>query len=157
MAFLITSGPCNGLTATATSDSAGQATFTYSCGSQGTDVISATATVSGVAKSATAQKTWCNPPVAVVARAGNRGFFRLSATASCFGPPNLFVSDSASALVAGPYPSGTVVLIATAPTPGVGPGRGGAAATIFVKGNATAYATDTIGRSSAGIICKPTL
>jgi len=62
--FTIVSGPHAGLTSTATTNSAGQATWTYPGTMAGTDVIKATAIVRDVRQeSNTVRKTWVAPPV----------------------------------------------------------------------------------------------
>ncbi|HUN81603.1 MAG TPA: choice-of-anchor U domain-containing protein, partial [Phycisphaerae bacterium] len=59
VSFDVTSGPNGGKSGTGTTNAAGQATFTYTgVPTAGTDSITASGTVSGVAFSCTAAKTW---------------------------------------------------------------------------------------------------
>jgi hypothetical protein len=65
--FEITAGPNQGLTGTATTDSAGKATFTWSSTKGGTDTVTASATLLAnrelpVNVSETATKEWIAPP-----------------------------------------------------------------------------------------------
>jgi hypothetical protein len=156
--FVIISGPNAGITFLALSDANGHATFSYTgVGGPGTDVIQATATVLNVVKTATAQKTWCNPPVLTRTPVGNRAYYQLTANSGCYVSANLniFVKDSASAFVAGPYASGTIVRMVRSATPGVGPGLGTASVTIRVAGSGLAYAVDPLASTSAMVSCPP--
>jgi hypothetical protein len=155
--FLVTAGPNAGDTGSAVSDAQGHATFTYISTVPGTDTIQATATVNGVLKTATAQKTWCNPPTIISTIAGNRGYYRLTASSACYPATSLqvYIADSGSALVAGPFPSGQVDRIVKGSVASVGPGTATAARTIVVVGNAVAYAVDPLGSNSAGVVLKP--
>lgn len=154
--FVITAGPNAGLTGSAVSDAQGIVTFTYTTSGQGVDVISAQATVNNVVKTATAQKTWCNPPAITRALAGNRGYYTLTASSDCYAPAdlNVFVKDSASAFVAGPFASGTTVRVMRG-SPGTGAGTGTASVTIFVSGYGQGYAVDPLNSTSATVNCPP--
>ncbi|MCX6893008.1 MAG: Ig-like domain-containing protein [Verrucomicrobiota bacterium] len=152
--FLITSGPNTGATAAGVSGQNGQVSWTYSSAGSGTDVIQATATVDNVLKTATAQKTWCNPPTVTRTLAGNRAYYQITANSGCYGSLGFYVRDSASALVAGPYASGTIVRMVRG-VPGIGPGLGTASVTIRVVGSGLAYAVDPLGSTSATVLCPP--
>lgn len=157
--FLVTSGPNAGAAGSAVSDAQGHVTFTYSTAGQGVDVIQAQATVNNVLKTATAQKTWCNAPVLLRVLAGNRGMFRLSASSGCYATTGLqvFVKDSGSSFVAGPYPSGVVVRLIKSGSASLGPITATGAQTIYVTGDAWAYAVDPLASVSALVLCKPAL
>ncbi len=157
--FLITSGPNAGASGSGVSDSQGHVMWTYSTSGQGVDTIQATATVNGVVKTAMAQKTWCNPPTIAAALAGNRGYYRLIAASDCYAAANLqvFIADTGSGQIAGPYASGLVFRIVKKAAFSIGPGTATAAATINVVGNAVAYAVDPLGSSSAGVVLKPAM
>lgn len=79
------------------------------------------------------------------------GFFKLIATDSCDPSPQIFVRDSASAFVAGPFASGDNVKITQAPgvTPNSKPMSGVVVAHIQLKGDALIYAEDASGNRSA--------
>lgn len=166
--FAVQSGPNTGAEATGTyvpatraSDANGEVSFTYtSNGTEGIDVIKASYTIgTQVISSTPANVIWCNPPVVTSVRAGNRGYFRLTAASNCYGAQNLQVSvrDTGSSYVYPTYPSGTILRIVKAAAPGVGPGTPSAAATIYVVGDAWGYGVDPLGCVGAGVALKPTL
>jgi hypothetical protein len=97
-----------------------------------------------------------SPPVLSVIPVANRGYYQLAATSGFYSPSQLqvYVKDSASAFVAGPYPSGTVVKIKKSAATGIGPASGPASVTIQVLGDGQAYAKDPDGRVSAVVTCK---
>lgn len=108
-------------------------------------------------------RTNCTPgvptvsaPVLTVTPAANRGYYQLTATSGQYSPSQLhvYVADSASTFVAGPYPSGTVVKIKRSPTTGIGPASGPASVTINVRGDGQAYAVDPAARSSSVVTCR---
>jgi hypothetical protein len=84
------------------------------------------------------------------------GFYRLLGRDNCDAAPKLYIKDSASAFVAGPFASGDTVKITQAPgvTPGRKPGAGVVVAHIHLKGDALLYATDADGNVSAAISCR---
>ncbi len=155
--FNITSGPNVGLNASGVSDANGHVswTYSYSGAASGIDTIQATATVDNMLKTATAQKTWCTPPVVARTLVGNRAYYQITANSGCYGSLSFYVKDSASAFVAGPFASGTIVRMVRSATPGTGPGLGTASVTIKVAGTGLAYAVDPLGSSSATVTCSP--
>ncbi|MEI6786031.1 MAG: hypothetical protein WCQ21_34530, partial [Verrucomicrobiota bacterium] len=130
-------------------------TYSYSGAASGIDTIQATATVDNMLKTATAQKTWCTPPVVARTLVGNRAYYQITANSGCYGSLSFYVKDSASAFVAGPFASGTIVRMVRSATPGTGPGLGTASVTIKVAGTGLAYAVDPLGSSSATVTCSP--
>ena len=95
-------------------------------------------------------------PVLTVTPAANRGYYQLSATSGQYSPSQLtvYVKDSASAFVAGPYPSGTIVKIKRSLATGTGPASGPASVTINVLGDGQAYAADPGGLTSPVTTCR---
>jgi hypothetical protein len=96
-----------------------------------------------------------NPAGKVVPPAGNNpksgqnpdGFYQLLAADNCDPNPAIYVADSASAFVAGPFKSGDKVKITQAPgvTPVQKPGAGVIVAHILLKGDAVVVAVDALG------------
>jgi hypothetical protein len=84
------------------------------------------------------------------------GFYVLSASDNVTGSPMIFVSDSASTFVAGPYASGTTIKLVQAPgaTPNVKPGAGDIDWKITLNGDAIVSAVDGSGNISAAASCK---
>jgi hypothetical protein len=153
--FTVTAGPDTGVTGTGTTDVNGVATFTYTSSLAGTDTIVATATDSdGPQTSNIATKQWVAPPTLTATPVSNRGMYDFTGTSAGYAV-NIYVSDSASAFVAGPYPSGTTILIKKAATTGTGPGVGLASVTVFVTGNGVVYAEDTASQLSASQTLRP--
>ena len=153
VSFTVTSGPNAGLQATGTTSASGEVSFTYTgSGGPGQDVIGASSNPSGTqAISATpATVTWAalpveNPPTITRVIAGNRGYYKLTASSEDFDDPNdlkIFIADTASGQVAGPFASGLVFRIVKRAVPSVGPGTATAAVTIAVVGDAVAYAVE---------------
>jgi uncharacterized repeat protein (TIGR01451 family) len=81
------------------------------------------------------------------------GYYQLLAGDNCDAAPMLYVSDSASAFVAGPYKSGDLVKITQAPTatPEAKKMAGVVVAHITIKGDALVYAMDADGNKSAPV------
>jgi hypothetical protein len=81
------------------------------------------------------------------------GFYQLLASDNCDANPLIYVRDSASAFVAGPFASGDIVKITQAPgaTPSVSPMTGAVVAHIKLKGDALVYAVDAVGNVSAAV------
>ena len=158
--FDILSGPNAGLTASGDTDASGKVTFTYvGTGGVGVDTIEATMTdASGkLITSPTVLKTWVvSHPVLSVTPEANRGYYQLTATSGLYAAAQLqvYVKDSASAFVAGPYPSGTIVKIKKSAATGIGPASGPASVTINVLGDGQAYAVDPSAQVSVAVTCK---
>ena len=85
------------------------------------------------------------------------GFFSLSAMDNCDPSPAIYVRDSASSFVAGPFKAGDVVKIVQAPG-GIPSSKPMAdqkiAAQIQLKGDALAIAVDASGNESATVTCQ---
>jgi hypothetical protein len=158
--FKVISGPQLGVTGTAVTDVNGQASFTYTGLAAGEDFIQASFVDStGATQSSNkATKYWvlCSNPVLTSTAVANRGYYQLSVTSGCYGAAQLqvYVKDSTSAFVAGPYPAGTVVKIKKSAITGTGPASGPASVTIFVTGDGQASATDPDGQVSAVVSCR---
>jgi hypothetical protein len=155
--FQVVAGPHLGASGTGVTDNNGQAVFTYLGTAVGTDTIEASFVDSlGRRQFNRATKQWVSPPVITAALAGNRAYYLLTASSSTYSPAQLqvYVKDSGSAFVAGPYPSGTIVRMVRG-VPGTGPGLGTAAVTIRVAGYGLAYAIDPVAQSSATVPCRP--
>lgn len=84
-------------------------------------------------------------------------YYRLGATSESFGRAQLqiFVGDTLSGLVAGPYTDQNIVRIRNASAATVRPGTGGIAALITVKGQAKVWAKDPIGQIGNVIVFTP--
>lgn len=99
-----------------------------------------------------------NPAGKTVPPAGNNpksgqnpdGFYQLLAEDTCDANPTIYVADSASTFVAGPFASGDKVKITQAPgvTPSQKPGTGGIVAHIQLKGDAVVVAVDAAGNQT---------
>ena len=98
----------------------------------------------------------CPAPQVTITPVANKGYYQLAATSTCYDSSQLqfYVRDTASAFVAGPYPSGTVVKTKKSATTGIGPASGVASVTIMVLGNGQVYAVDPGGQVSSVTICK---
>jgi len=83
------------------------------------------------------------------------GFYTLTAVDNVDPNPQIFVADSGSSFVAGPFANGDVVKITQAPgaTPGSKKMAGAVAAHITLKGDALVYAVDASGNQSDPINC----
>jgi hypothetical protein len=98
------------------------------------------------------------PPQGPSPKAGQNpdGFYRLMATDVCspVGQLAVYVADSGSGFVAGPFPAGQKVKITQAPggKPGTKPMPGGIVH-ITLRGDAVVYATDTAGNTGAPCSC----
>jgi len=84
------------------------------------------------------------------------GFYVLGATDNVDPNAMIFVADSASSFVAGPYPSGTTIKLIQAPgaTPNVKPGTGAIDFKITLNGDAIVTAVDASGNVSARATCN---
>ena len=172
--FEITSGPNAGETGTGLTDAAGEADFTYVAtqgpAGLGTDTIQACfSDEQDDTVCDTATKLWrdTTPPVAacrpttnpsgnnVPGGSNEDGFFVLLATDAVDPDPQIFVHDSASSFVAGPFPSGTTIKLVQSPggKPSVSPGPGVIDWRIRLKGDALVVAVDDSGNESDPIAC----
>lgn len=182
VSFSIDSGPNAGQTATATTDSSGEATFQYAAAQGlaglGTDAIKSCFTDDQNTEACdTATKHWVdttapqlactpttNPSDASVPAAGENpksgqnpdGFYILTATDAVDPNPTLTLADSGSSATFGPFASGTAVKLVQAPgaTPGQKPGTGAIDWNITMKGDGSLTATDASGNVSAPVSCK---
>lgn len=180
--FEIGSGPNAGQTATAATNAAGEATFTYAAtqgpAGLGTDAIEGCFTDSqGTEGCDTATKHWVdttppqlactpttNPSGGNVPPAGNNpksgqnpdGFYVLTATDAVDPNPTLTLADTASSATFGPFASGTRIKLTQAPgaTPGQKPGPGVIDWHITLKGDGSLTATDASGNVSAPVSCR---
>jgi hypothetical protein len=172
-----------GLTHSANTNAAGQATFTYAAkqglAGLGTDSISACFDdAAGNDVCDTATKTWrdTTPPTTACVEttnpsgnnvptsgpnAGNSGqnpdgFYQLNATDSVDPNPRVFLKDSVSGQVFGPFASGVKIKLTQAPgaTPSQKPGPGVIDWQIIIKGDALVYATDASGNTSTPLSCR---
>lgn len=106
-----------------------------------------------------------NPAGRVVPPAGNNprsgqnpdGFYQLLAADNCDPNPAIYVADSASAFVAGPFKSGDKVKVTQAPgvTPVQKPGAGVMVAHILLKGDAVVVAVDASGNLARCLCLVP--
>jgi hypothetical protein len=83
------------------------------------------------------------------------GFFKLSATDNCDPNPKIFIGDSASSFIGGPFASGDVVRVTQAPgvTPNQKAGPPGIAAGLQLNGDAVVYAVDAAGNTATSVLC----
>jgi hypothetical protein len=172
--FDILSGPNASASGSGVTDGSGEADFTYVAtqgpAGLGTDTIQACFTDDqGDTVCDTATKEWrdTTPPVATcepgpnpsgkkVPPASNEdGFFLLTATDAVDPDPEIFIEDSGSSFVAGPFPSGTTIKLVQAPgaTPSVSPGPGAIDWMIRLKGDGLLVAVDASGNESDPVEC----
>jgi hypothetical protein len=102
------------------------------------------------------QFTVCSLPTITSQPVANRGYYALTASSASYAATSLqiYVKDSASSFVAGPFPSGTVVKVKKSTTAGIGPASGPASVTINVRGDGQSYAVDPSGQVSAAVTCR---
>ena len=151
----------------------GQVSFTYSVpvapSSIGVDTITAVATIPAGTSTRIVTKEWrdltppdaacpptTNPAGKKVPPANNEdGFFELTATDAVDPDPEIFVHDSASSAVFGPFPSGTKIKLTQAPgaTPDIKPGAGVIDWHIKLKGDALLVAVDDSDNESDEVSC----
>ncbi|HUF02500.1 MAG TPA: hypothetical protein VMN35_08765 [Gaiellaceae bacterium] len=172
--FDVISGPNAGASGSGVTDGDGEVEFTYAAtqGSAGlgTDTIQACfSDEQDDTVCDTAAKEWrdTTPPEAAcspgpnpsgkkVPPASNEdGFFVLTATDAVDPDPEIFIHDSGSSFVAGPFPSGTTIKLVQAPgaTPSVSPGPGAVDWVIRLKGDAQLFAVDDSGNVAGPIMC----
>jgi hypothetical protein len=170
----------NAQTGTATADATGKATFTYTGNNVGIDTVVATATpivppASLTSNTATIHWVDTTPPVAAcipttnpsgkkIPPAGKNpksgqnpdGFYELTVTDLVDPNPQIFIHDSKSKFVAGPYDDGTKIKLIQAPgaKPKVKPGAGVIDWKIKLKGDALLVAVDASGNVAAPVTCR---
>ena len=166
--FTVVSGPNVGATGSAVTGADGKGSFIYvDSGGAGLDDIQASMIGSSgkIITSNDAFKSWvvaCSGPVLTVTPKANRGYYLLTASNPCdvqqqrrtkaLLAAGIYVQDNASAFLAGPYASGTIVKIKKSAATGTGSGTGVASVTIKVIGSsATIYAVDGNGTQSAPV------
>ena len=83
------------------------------------------------------------------------GYYQLLAKDNCDAGLKLFVADTASAFIAGPFASGDIVKITQDPddTPDSQPGAQNVVAHIHLNGDALLYAVDASGNVGATVLC----
>jgi len=86
------------------------------------------------------------------------GFFQVLSKDNCDVNPGIYIGDSASSFVAGPFQNGDIVKIVQAPDsiPSQSPGSGVVVARIHVRGEAQILAVDAAGNASVPISCTTT-
>ena len=174
VSFDVVSGPNLGATGAGTTNSSGQASFTYTARQHleglGTDVIRACFTdTQGEQACASATQTWqdTTPPVPACLAGPNpggnipgsssdggpnpSGFYRLTAVDAVDPDPEVFLEDAGSGTVFGPFHSGIAVKYTQAPggKPGQKAMAGDVAWHITGKGDARLSARDAVGNVSA--------
>jgi hypothetical protein len=84
------------------------------------------------------------------------GFYQLLAKDNCDPAPAIFVADSASSFVAGPFASGDIVKMTQSPGEPAfqNPGPLNVVAHIHLKGDALIYAVDASGNAAASVPCN---
>jgi len=175
------SGANAGVTGTAVTDGSGQAEFTWFGAVEGDDIVSACfnaddnpATceaqasaikhwlhvneIPGAACTPTTNPAGKNVPGAnASASAGMNpdGFYQLLGLDEDGPAPDLYVGDTESSAVFGPFPAGTKVKIteANGTTPTIKNGPGAITAHILLNGDAKVYAVDSEGGVSAVVYC----
>ncbi len=164
-------GTCNPVSCATAAN--GVVSFTYSVpvapSSIGMDSITAVATITAGTATKVVRKEWAdltapegacspttNPGGKNVPPANNEdGFFELTATDAVDPDPDIFVHDSASSAVFGPFASGTKIKLTQAPgaTPSIKPGAGVIDWMIKLKGDAILVAVDGSGNESDPVRC----
>ncbi|MCA2216064.1 vWA domain-containing protein [Jidongwangia harbinensis] len=96
-----------------------------------------------------------NPAGHLPASANPDGFYTIGSTDVVDAAVDVFVRDTASSAVFGPYPSTTNIKLVQAPgaTPGVVPGSGAVDYKITLKGDALIVGVDDAKNTSAGVAC----
>ncbi|MCX6876865.1 MAG: hypothetical protein NTW21_24085 [Verrucomicrobia bacterium] len=162
VAFQIIAGPHAGLMGNAVTDPSGQCFFAYTGNAVGIDYIEASFvdSLGRPQRSNRAIKEWtnpvCDPPIITSTPAANRGYYKLTGNSRCYPATSLqiYVRDTGSPFVAGPYPSDTIVRVKKSFVTGVGAGFGPASVTIQVRGNGQAYAVDPDARPSMPVTLR---
>jgi hypothetical protein len=166
-----TTGTCT-VNVDCTTDAAGNVSFTYTVpiapSSLGTDTITVTTPIGGNISTVIVEKRWLDttPPVTActpgVNPAGHEpkgsnedGFWRLLATDAVDPNPQIFVIDSGTGTIFGPYTNGTNIKYteANGATPSASPGPGAVAWQIKGQGDMQIVAVDGSGNASAPLFC----
>jgi hypothetical protein len=153
-------------------DASGHVSFTYTVpiapSSLGVDTIHVSTQIAGNTSAVSVVKRWVDttPPVASCPEGPNPGghvphahnedgFFTLVATDLLDPNPSVYVRDSGSGTVFGPFPSGTNIKYteANGATPSISPGSGDVNWKIKGTGDAEVYAVDGSGNTSAVVSC----
>jgi hypothetical protein len=97
-----------------------------------------------------------NPAGHIPASGNPDGFYRIGATDNVDTAVDVFVHDTGSAAVFGPYPAGTVIKLVQAPgaTPSVKPGTGAVDYKITLKGDASIVGVDDAENVSTPVVCE---
>jgi len=84
------------------------------------------------------------------------GYFQLLSKDNCDSNPQIFIQDSSSAFVAGPFAVGEIVKISPLSTrpPSSKPSSGNVIANITLTGNALIYGVDAAGNASVPVPCN---
>ena len=171
-------GTCT-LNVDCTTDAAGNVSFTYSVpvapSSIGIDSITVSTVIGGNNSTVTVEKRWVDttppvtactptvnpagqniPPAGVKSPGQNEdGFYQLLATDAVDPNPQIFVVDSATGTVFGPYANGTNIkyVEANGAPPSASPMAGAVAWLIKGQGDMQVYAVDGSGNQSANLSC----
>ena len=155
-----------------TTDAAGNVSFTYTVpiapSSLGTDTITVTTPIGGNISTVVVEKRWADttPPVTACSPGVNPdgkepkgsnedGFWLLLATDAVDPNPQIFVVDSGTGTIFGPYANGTNIKYteANGAAPSAAPGSGAVAWRIKGQGDMQMYAVDGSGNQSAPLSC----
>ncbi|WP_256841830.1 hypothetical protein [Ornithinimicrobium cryptoxanthini] len=87
----------------------------------------------------------------------NSGFFEMVSSDNVDAAVGIYIHDTASSAVFGPYPSGTTIKLTQAPgaTPSVVPFRGAVDWKVKLKGDAELHATDAAGHETTSLCLVP--
>ncbi len=170
--FDVVSGPNTGATGTIETDASGQASFTCTAIQHleglGTDTLRACFTdAQGTKACATATQTWfdktppmpsCPPgpnPGGQPTGATANGLFKLVAIDAVDADPQVFLKDTGSGTVFGPFKSEVAIKYTQAPgaAPGQEPMAGAVTWDLKGNGNASVYAKDVSGNVSSTVAC----
>ena len=166
-----TTGTCT-VNVDCTTDAAGNVSFTYTVpiapSSLGTDTITVTTPIGGNISTVIVEKRWIDttPPVTACAPGVNPaghepkgsnedGHWGLLADDAVDPNPQIFVIDSGTGTVFGPYPNGTNIKYTQAPgvTPSASPGPGAVEWRIKGQGDMQIVAVDGSGNASDPLFC----
>jgi hypothetical protein len=166
-----TTGTCT-VNVDCTTDAAGNVSFTYTVpiapSSLGTDTITVTTPIGGNISTVIVEKRWIDttPPVTAcvpgVNPAGHEpkgsnedGHWGLNAIDAVDPNPQIFVIDSGTGTIFGPYPNGTNIKYTQAPgaTPSATPGPGAVEWRIKGQGDMQIVAVDGSGNASDPLFC----
>jgi len=165
-------GTC-GVNLDCTTDAAGNVSFTYQVpiepASIGTDTITVSTVIAGNTSTVIVQKRWLdltpptiacpasvNPAGKTIPAASNQdGFFQLVSTDLVDPNPQIYVVDTGTGTVFGPYPSGTNIKYVQSPgvTPSATAMTGAVQWLIKGQGDMETYAVDAFGNASDPVSC----